>query len=236
MSSPGPDYTEMPEDWDKLSASYPALTPTWPSSQDSQLNGSRYVFVTVGATAPFNELLFAIFMPEFFQKLQEAGYTHLRVQYGDDGKLIYDDFCSKYPEGSSERHQITLDGFGFKIAGLGKDMRMAKAEDGRRDGLVICHAGSGTILDSVRMGLITVVVPNPGLLDNHQEELAEALAGLGWVVHGKLDDLGASLKAADVLRAKSNTNLIKREVAKDMKSGGFPSIMEREMGFSNQLD
>jgi len=235
MSSPDPDYTEMPEDWDKLSASYPALTPTWPSSQESQSNGPRYVFVTVGATAPFNELLFAIFVPDFFQKLQEFGYTHLRVQYGDDGKLIYDDFCSKYPEGSIDRHQIQLDGFGFKTEGLGKDMRLAKSEDGRRNGLVICHAGSGTILDALRMGLTTVVVPNPGLLDNHQVELAEALAGLGWVVHGDLDDLGASLKAAEVLRTKSSAS-IKREVAKDMKTGGFPSIMEREMGFSSQLD
>lgn len=39
--------------------------------------------------------------------------------------------------------------------------------------------GSGTILEVLRMGKLLIVVPNPTLLDNHQQELADALVERG---------------------------------------------------------
>jgi beta-1,4-N-acetylglucosaminyltransferase len=41
--------------------------------------------------------------------------------------------------------------------------------------------GSGTILDAMRLGLPLIVVPNPSLLDNHQQELADELERQGYV-------------------------------------------------------
>lgn len=41
--------------------------------------------------------------------------------------------------------------------------------------------GAGTILDVMRMGVPLIVVPNPRLLDNHQEELARELVRQGYV-------------------------------------------------------
>lgn len=49
------------------------------------------------------------------------------------------------------------------------------------------NLGSGTILDALRISVPLVVVPNSELLDNHQIELAEALAEQEYVVHGKLE-------------------------------------------------
>ena len=46
--------------------------------------------------------------------------------------------------------------------------------------------GSGSILDALRIEVPIIVVPNPDLLDNHQLELAEALAEQNYVVHGQL--------------------------------------------------
>lgn len=47
--------------------------------------------------------------------------------------------------------------------------------------------GTGTILAAHRMSIPIVVVPNPSLLDNHQVELAEALAASGQVIYGRLE-------------------------------------------------
>ena len=41
------------------------------------------------------------------------------------------------------------------------------------------HTGSGTILDVLRLKKPLIVVPNSSLLDNHQQELADALEDLG---------------------------------------------------------
>ena len=53
--------------------------------------------------------------------------------------------------------------------------------------LMLLMAGSGSILDALRISVPIIVVPNPELLDNHQLELAEELARQGYVVHGQLE-------------------------------------------------
>ncbi|KAI9823198.1 MAG: N-acetylglucosaminyldiphosphodolichol N-acetylglucosaminyltransferase catalytic subunit alg13 [Thelocarpon impressellum] len=55
------------------------------------------------------------------------------------------------------------------------------------EGVILSHAGSGSILDGLRLGVPLIVVPNPRLLNDHQVELAEELAAQGYVVHGKLE-------------------------------------------------
>lgn len=65
--------------------------------------------------------------------------------------------------------------------------------------VVVSHAGSGTILDTLRMRPNPpklVVVPNTSLMDNHQVELADALGKEGFLVVGKEETL-----AQDVARA-----------------------------------
>lgn len=42
-------------------------------------------------------------------------------------------------------------------------------------------------MEVLRIGVPLVVVPNPALQDNHQEELARQVAKHGWAVVGKLE-------------------------------------------------
>lgn len=71
--------------------------------------------------------------------------------------------------------------------------------------IVISHAGSGTILDTLRMRPkppTLVVVPNTSLMDNHQVELAEALARDGFVVMGSEETLAEDVGRASETRCE----------------------------------
>ncbi|RYP30890.1 hypothetical protein DL767_006022 [Monosporascus sp. MG133] len=78
----------------------------------------------------------------------------------------------------------------MRVAGPGTD------EDGGRRGygVIISHAGSGSILDALRVNARLIAVPNPALMDNHQEELAEEMERQGYVVWGKLGSLADAVE------------------------------------------
>lgn len=74
------------------------------------------------------------------------------------------------------------------------------------------------------------MVPNESLLDNHQVELAEALAAQEYVVHGRLDDLEQALEDAEQLRVRQKAwpppNAGYMRQPKSLKS-----VVDDEMGF-----
>ncbi|RAL08111.1 N-acetylglucosaminyldiphosphodolichol N-acetylglucosaminyltransferase catalytic subunit ALG13 [Aspergillus homomorphus CBS 101889] len=164
----------------------------------------KLCFVTVGATASFNLLIQSILEQSFLRELRAHGYTHLLIQYGQDGKPLFDEFLRQYPPGSEGHHGLLIDGFDFNPDGLSYEMRLAKAwsSEGRVGGLIISHAGSGSIMDALRLGVPLVVVPNPTLKDNHQQELADILQEQGYLIAGQYWDLTTSLDRAEHLRVK----------------------------------
>jgi beta-1,4-N-acetylglucosaminyltransferase len=157
-------------------------------SEIQQLQRARKVcFVTIGATAAFDSLIKAALSPPFLGALQASGYTDLVLQHGEEGRAILEDFDATDWIDIKATYGLTISGFDFKKQGLGQEMSAAKGQNGGAEGVVISHAGSGTILAALRIAVPIVVVPNPDLLDNHQVELAEALAAQGYVVHGRLE-------------------------------------------------
>ena len=93
--------------------------------------------------------------------------------------------------------------------------------------------GSGTILDALRLSVPLIVVPNSSLLDNHQVELAEALAEQEYVVHGKLDSLESLVEAlneADKLGKKQKA-WPPPNSGVHRQARGLKGVMDEEMGF-----
>ena len=101
----------------------------------------KLCFVTIGATASFNNLITAILGRPVLKALQEAGYTDLRLQLGREGRAIFDDFIVNNPDGSEERCWLNITGFEYNRKGLGQEMRGATAYNGGMEGVVISHAG-----------------------------------------------------------------------------------------------
>lgn len=98
----------------------------------------KLCFVTVGATASFEKLLQAVLNSEFLETLAERQYTHLLIQYGHDGKEIFEDFL----DSGTSCHGMTLGGFGFKPS-IEREMIMTteREADDQKRGLIISHAG-----------------------------------------------------------------------------------------------
>ncbi|ESR62734.1 glyco-tran 28 C domain-containing protein [Citrus sinensis] len=118
----------------------------------------RIVFVTVGTTC-FDALVKAVDTLEVKQELTRRGYTHLLIQMGR-GTYV--------PTKSlGEDGLMAVDYFTFSSS-IADHLRSAS--------LVISHAGSGSIFETLRHGKPLIVVVNEDLMDNHQSELAEELA------------------------------------------------------------
>ncbi|RDX64828.1 UDP-N-acetylglucosamine transferase subunit ALG13-like protein [Mucuna pruriens] len=117
----------------------------------------RVVFVTVGTTS-FDALVKAVDSNNVKQALFAKGYTHLLIQMGRGFYL---------PTKSEGDGLLAVDYFTFSSS-IADHLRSAS--------LVISHAGSGSIFETLRLGKPLIVVVNEDLMDNHQSELAEELA------------------------------------------------------------
>ncbi|QSZ31769.1 hypothetical protein DSL72_001338 [Monilinia vaccinii-corymbosi] len=140
----------------------------------------KVAFVTVGATATFTELIEEVLAPHTLQILVKEGYTKLRVQAGPDADYWKNNIRAEKEPG------LEIEVFDFDRNGLGHEMRQCKkggfyGNGDSLEGLVISHAGSGSILDALRIDVPLIVVPNTSLLDNHQAELADELEKQGYL-------------------------------------------------------
>ena len=94
----------------------------------------------------------------------------------------------------------------------------------------MCCAGSGTILDALRSQVPLIVVPNSTLLDNHQVELADALADQEYVVVGKLENLANALDEAEKL-SKRQKEWPPPNSGVHRQARGLKGVLDDEMGF-----
>ncbi|EWZ37610.1 glycosyltransferase family 28 C-terminal domain-containing protein [Fusarium oxysporum Fo47] len=140
----------------------------------------RVCLVTVGATTGFGKLVESVLQPSFWQYMNSQRFTQLRVQCGPDLAWASKQLAGRkvnIPSG------LRIDLFASKKNLMKEEMSLCKDADGKRQlGLVISHAGTGTILDAWKMGLPLIVVPNIQLLNDHQTEMAKYLSKEGYAI------------------------------------------------------
>ncbi|XP_021817574.1 UDP-N-acetylglucosamine transferase subunit ALG13 homolog [Prunus avium] len=125
---------------------------------EATVKSKKTVFVTVGTTS-FDALIRAVDTHEVKAELLRRGYTQLLIQMGRGS------YIPTKSEGGDET--LAVDYFTFSSS-IADHLRAAS--------LVISHAGSGSIFETLRLGKPLIVVVNEDLMDNHQSELAEELA------------------------------------------------------------
>lgn len=135
------------------------------ANQQTMSLRKKQAFVTVGTTL-FEALVEACLHETCLDWLIENGFTNLVIQYGKGRK-------PNLP--SSTRIQIHCYAFQPSLAA---DMEASH--------LIFCHAGAGTLMEALSLHKTIVTVINTSLMDNHQTELAYALAKKGhlYVVDG----------------------------------------------------
>lgn len=134
----------------------------------------RKVLVTVGTTE-FGELMARVTTEECLKALQELGCRKLVLQVG----------CGERPRVDTSRFGVESE-----VVGVTDDFKgLVEGSD-----LVISHAGAGSCLHVLRANKPLLAVPNPKLLGNHQEELAEELSRHGFCASSSLEALPRALR------------------------------------------
>ncbi|KAG0351676.1 N-acetylglucosaminyldiphosphodolichol N-acetylglucosaminyltransferase catalytic subunit alg13 [Podila minutissima] len=152
------------------------------TSTSSASSPPRRVFVTVGSTR-FDKLVSAASSDSLLSVLHALNYTHLTIQHGQSPRPAL-------PESGSNANRITVDTYQYKPS-LRGDMDQAD--------LIISHAGSGSILEALRLHKPLIVVVNADLMDNHQLELGSALHDQGHLVCTSVTNVEDALKAKKYL-------------------------------------
>ncbi|KAK2465789.1 hypothetical protein APHAL10511_002333 [Amanita phalloides] len=170
------------------------------------------VLVTVGSTG-FDLLVQTVISDAFLDALHAKGFTDMTIQYGSS-KFHVDGVNSDNFDYSS-LHSCGIDIHLWKY----KPSILAEMENAD---LVISHAGSGTVLEALRMHKALIVVPNTTLLDNHQIEVARALEAQGHL---------KSSTVVDLVKSIVDFNPEKVNPFPPFDGTKFARLVDEEMGF-----
>eukprot|EP00438_Fugacium_kawagutii_P012674 Skav207516 [mRNA] locus=scaffold907:206762:211355:+ [translate_table: standard] len=121
-----------------------------------RLEAETLLSVTVGTTS-FDDLVKEVDSESFQEQAKSLGYKSLVVQSGRGTYRL------------SQRDPPILEVKSF-------DLKPSLEEEMSSASLVISHAGAGSIIEALRQKRRLLVVVNPCLMDNHQLEVAEAMA------------------------------------------------------------
>lgn len=148
------------------------------------------LLVTVGTTR-FEALVAAVSSAAFVAAVKARGYSTVLVQIGKGA-------CKPAQGGAAPARPEEARG-GFVDAETGVRVewfRFAPSLDEhvKSADLVVSHAGAGSVFEALRAKKPLVVAVNAALMDNHQAELAHALAKKGHLVATDPDGVAGAVR------------------------------------------
>ena len=166
----------------------------------------RKVFVTVGTTR-FEKLVNAALSPTALTWMESQGYTCLVVQYGTGQEPTVPD---------TRPESLSIQTYKFKPS-LDEDMQQAD--------LILSHAGAGTVMETLRLKKRLVVIINTLLMDNHQTELASAMAERGHLYVVERPEL---LDDPETWKSFQNFDPVPHKGGDPLD---FPRLLDAHLGF-----
>ncbi|KAM9975080.1 hypothetical protein ACTFIW_008555 [Dictyostelium discoideum] len=136
---------------------------------------AKSVFVTVGTTK-FDDLIDKIDSPKLFNILLKYGFNKMIIQIGNYSGTIENSL--PFDENNNNTKTTTT----TKFESLYFDYKPSLSEFMKNSDLIISHAGSGSILESLENNKPCICVVNDKLMDNHQKELADKLSNLSYIL------------------------------------------------------
>ncbi|SCU90253.1 LANO_0D08108g1_1 [Lachancea nothofagi CBS 11611] len=154
----------------------------------------RTVVVTCGATVPFPDLVRSVLDAGFIQKLELCNFDRMVVQYGKGFGTEFQRLVEQSGMLDNVRDKSSnpleslgielgihvklghLEVCGFEFTTAIQNLLRTEAD------LVISHAGTGSILDALRLQKPLIVVANTGLMDNHQLQIALKFESRGHLI------------------------------------------------------
>ena len=191
--------------------------------QEQPPNSMATVLVTTGATVTFRELISYVCLVECVSKLARLGVRKLVVQYGNEiGKS--GDHISR---GHFEKSVTSLEASGFKREGELSDHEIVLESESmdvlafpfthdilshiETADIIVSHAGTGSIIDVLRLKKNLVVVTNDSLLDNHQLEVALMMAKEEYLIDCTLEEMRSGKlveSIGNIILGKANFNAL----------------------------
>ncbi|CCE73235.1 Piso0_000264 [Millerozyma farinosa CBS 7064] len=163
----------------------------------AQGNKGARILILTGATVTFKSLIKTVVNAKFIEGLRSCGVSTLCLQYGNEidnrsqtniskewfdkclvqSGLVDNGGFSKTAETNEivRLESQTANGFALEAFPITPNI----SDEITKCDLVISHAGTGSIMDVLRLSKPLIVVHNENLMHNHQLEIATAFDSLG---------------------------------------------------------
>ncbi|CAH2352725.1 UDP-N-acetylglucosamine transferase subunit Alg13p [[Candida] railenensis] len=142
------------------------------------------VLILTGATVTFRSLIDQVTSKEFITDISKAGISKLFIQYGNESAnksqiyfessikksgLLYENTDGIY---NSKSGSLQILAFPFSSDISGEYIEQVD--------IVVSHAGTGSIIDVLKLDKPLIVVVNESLMDNHQVDVANEFKKLNY--------------------------------------------------------